>query len=153
MTNINQEIADLKAKLAELEKKVAGGAEPNGFTIGQTYFVLETDGMTNRYTYSADEIDIGFAAQGNAFHTEAEAIRERDKRALLQELKAFRKGDKFTRGIDNWAIYFEHTTSQWRLDNYSCCDVLPLTGHFSSREEAERAILHFGDRLNLLREG
>ena len=149
MTNINQEIADLKARLAEIENKVAGGAEPNGFKIGQTYFALHSDGAVRRYKYTADEFDLGVVAQGNAFHTEAEAIRERDKRALLQELKAFRKGYKFTSGIDNWAIYFEHTTSKWRLDNYSCCDVLPLTGHFPSRDEAERAIAHFGDRINI----
>lgn len=152
MTNINQEIADLKAKLAEIEKKVAGDAEPNGFKIDQTYFAIETTGRVTRYTYRDDELDICYVAQGNAFHTEAEAVHERDKRALLQEMKVFRKGSRFDPSQFNWTINYSTLDEMYVPSLNTTLDCMPLSGWFASEDEAERAIAHFGDRLNLLRE-
>ena len=153
MTNINQEIADLKAKLEELEKKVAENAEPCGFKIRQTYFALHSDGAIRRYKYTADGFDLGAVAQGNAFHTEAEAIRERDKRALLQEMKAFRKGYRFKYDERNFCITCNTLRDAFHANEFNSHDNSPSSGWFPSREEAERAIAHFGDRLNLLRDG
>lgn len=152
MTNINQEIADMKAKLAELEKKVAGDDRVfQGFRFGESYWSLCAFGDVSVANYNT-ELDKGRIAQGNAFHTEAEAVRERDKRALLQELKAFRKGYRFKYDERNFCITCNTLRDTFHANEFNSHDNSPSSGWFTSREDAERAIAHFGDRLNLLRE-
>ncbi len=153
MTNINQEIADLKAKLAELEKKVAGDGKQHLFELDQIIYIVPTDGVVYQDAYDGSDSDVDRVSQGNVFRTEAEAIRERDKRALLQELKVFRNGYRFVEGNSNYVLIFDSDLQKHIAVYYHVHDVNPVSGWFPSREEAERAIAHFGDRLNLLMEG
>lgn len=145
--NREERIEQLEKELAEL-KAMGNSLKPE---IGDDYFSLNNSGCVLTYKWSKDDVDNEWYSQGNVFKTEAEAIRERDRRALVQRMREYAGGFKPDWGDANqakWYIIFCHAKKRlekaWRFD----VD-LSLTGgvYFKSEEAAQRCLDVMGAEL------
>ena len=85
---------------------------------------------------------------GNIYQTEALATKARDRQLLLVELQDY--ADQKNEGCKMFALY--HSLAKfdddWGRVDTAC--IIPGTARFRSSEDADAAIDHFGDRLNIL---
>lgn len=124
------------------------------FEMTEKYCVLYQDGDTNNGTWTNHEIDYKRYDQGNIFKTKEEAIRERDKRALLTRFRQFRdkcNGDWRPGLYDSkHYIYFNLENKELEINWYSSIDTFDLFGCFKNEADCERAIQLFGNDIKRL---
>lgn len=88
-----------------------------------------------------------YVNQGNYFASKEEAEKERDRRALMVELRAFKGAEKFVKGEVQYTVYQFAGKIKYTA---GISAQHPNTIQFHTEEDIEAAIKHFGDRLNLL---
>lgn len=154
-------IEQLTQQIQELEKELAVEKRKAEilYLIQKTEdcWNLSSDGCITKGNWEGFPYDKNLYAQGNVFHTQEEAEKERDRRILLTRFKQFR--DECNKGWKpDWkrsAKYFvefnygngeEGLRAEW----YLCSNDFNLFGYFKSKEDCDRAIELFGDEIKRL---
>lgn len=160
ITELEQQIQKLdKQKIElqhelELEKQKTEIEYP--FQKGDDDYFLKTDGSIYDELWNNITYDKKCYMQGNVFHSEAEAIKERDRRILLTRFRQFRDkcNGEWEPDFDNdkWNTYIAFHHNRNKLEIHSCCNLqeFALFGYFRNDSDAERAIELFGDEIKRL---
>lgn len=154
-------IEELTQQIQELEKELAVEKRKAEvlYLIQKTEdcWKVHSDGCISKGTWDGYPYEKNLYAQGNVFHTQEEAEKERDRRELLMRFKQFRdkcngdwKPDWKDKVKLKYFIVFNHESSELLLKWY--IDVQPFEsfGCFKNREDAIRAIELFGDEIKRL---
>lgn len=151
---LTQQIQELEKELA-VEKRKAEIA----YLIQKTEdcWKVLSDGCIAKGTWEGYHYEKNLYAQGNVFHTQEEAEKERDRRILLTRFKQFR--DECNKG---WKIdwkrsakyfiefYYGNGEEGLRSEWYLCSNDFNLFGYFKRQEDCDRAIELFGDEIKRL---
>ena len=140
-------------KELELEKQKTEIEYP--FKDDELHWVVYTDGGITDSIWIDNKIDTNRYAQGNIFKTKAEAIKERDRRALLTRFRQFRdkcngdwkpdwKNDGECYNID---ITYNDAKAVLGVDWHRYFNPFCLFGYFKEQKDVERAIELFGDEI------
>lgn len=140
---------DEQKQLMALVEKSNKPANPYDFEIGMEFGVLECDGKICKCKWGNSGVDKNIFKQGNGFLTEQEAINEREKRLIHQELKMFAKMNND--GEIDWSdddqekyyIIFHHNIRKNFVDYLYKTQQNNV--YFTSEEIAEKAIQHVGE--------
>lgn len=136
----------------ELEKKKMEVEYP--FEEDDLYWSIDIDGDLCQDQWYCSGFDKKCFKLGNAFKTEQEAEKERDKRILLTRFRQFRdkcNGDwKPTSPIIKNYILFDSKEDELKTLRSCTYDEFHLFGYFKNEEDAERAIELFGDEIKRL---
>ena len=153
----NQSIVEEMDKLKSLYEKLKVEAEEEfeyPFEEDEQFWILFQDGDINYDTWKNYEIDTKRYDQGNIFKTKQEAIRERDKRALLTRFRQFRdkcNGDWKPFECDHqFYLSFDTMTNVIHINCVYINKSFALFGYFKNKSDAERAIELFGDEIKRL---
>ena len=156
-------VADELGKLKSLYEKLKfeSAAEFDyPFEDNQRYWSLNVWGDINSVIWENKSFDTEQYDQGHVFKTQAEAKRERDRRALLTRFRQFR--DKCNGGWEpDWD---DSTTDKFFISSYifNRCEVeifiymeqeydhFSPFGYFKNEDDAERALELFGDEIKRL---
>lgn len=155
ITELDERKVALQHEL-ELEKQKTEIEYP--FQKGDDDYFLKTDGSIYDELWNNITYDKNCYMQGNVFHSEAEAIKERDRRALLTRFRHFRdkcNGDwkpEWRKAYDNSYCYnialtYDDGKASFKTDWNRCFDSFCLFGYFKNESDAERAIELFGDEI------
>jgi hypothetical protein len=139
-------------KQLELEEQKTEIVYP--FEKGDDYYFVGRDGSISDWVWNGVEFEKQYYKLGNAFKTEQEAIRERDKRILLTRFKQFRdkcNGD-WKPDLNNTKYYIYLDCDYLMLNIFSSMirDAFNLFGYFKNKEDCQRAIELFGDEIKRL---
>ena len=115
---------------------------------------LRLDGLVSEDWWSNSGYDRNCYKQGNMFTTQQEAIKERDRRALLTRFRQFRdkcNGD-WKPDLNNTKYYIYLDCDYLMLNIFSSMirDAFNLFGYFKNKEDCQRAIELFGDEIKRL---
>lgn len=139
-------------KQLELEKLTQKIEIP--FKTGNEYFVIEGSGRVISKYWTPETYHTETFLHGNAFHSEQEAERERDKRTLMTRFRQFR--DKCN---GNWKpqlrelkyyIFLNCTDFNCSVSYDTVCNAFNLFGYFKHKTDCKRAIELFGDEIKRL---
>ena len=152
--DLKQAINNLRKKINELEEKIKEPVKkdnPFEFADGEKYWYLETMGDINSSNFTSS-LDKNRRDRGNAFKSSELAEREKDKRVLIQEIEKWK-----------WENDEKFELCQTFRCNYIAFDenegLYSANGHFNSplgmissksKDMAQSALEHFGDRLKIL---
>ena len=151
---LTQQIAELQKELAVEKRK-----EEVLYLIQKTEdcWNLLNDGCITKGTWEGFPYDKNLYAQGNVFHTQEEAEKERDRRILLTRFRQFRdkcngdwKPNWEDKSEDKFFIFFNHESSELISNWCSYSQPFSSFGCFKNREDAIRAIELFGDEIKRL---
>lgn len=155
---LTQHIQELEKELA-VEKRKAEVL----YLIQKTEdcWKVHSDGCISKGTWDGYPYEKNFYAQGNVFHTQEEAEKERDRRILLTRFRQFRdkcngnwkpnwKSD--LKGSVNYFIerYYVDGKEEWCSEWYRRVNNFHLFGYFKNKEDCDRAIELFGDEIKRL---
>ena len=139
-------------KELELEKQKTEIEYP--FKDDELHWVVYTDGGITDSIWIDNKIDTNRYAQGNIFKTKAEAIKERDRRALLTRFRQFRdkcNGDwKPTFDEIKYYIFLKYENFSFCVSSSMYWNYFNMFGYFKNKADAERAIELFGDEIKRL---
>lgn len=137
-------------KELELEKQKTEIEYP--FEDNEEYWVIDSYGDVYSILWINHDFDTKGYSQGNVFKTKQEAIRERDKRALLTRFRQFRdkcNGDWKPKSDEvKYYIFLKRKNVSVASSMY--WNFFNLFGYFKNKEDAERAIELFGDEIKRL---
>lgn len=154
-------VEELEEQIQELEKELA--VEKRKAEV--LYLIQKTedcwnllnDGCITKGTWEGFPYEKNLYAQGNVFHTQEEAEKERDRRILLTRFRQFRdkcNGD-WKPDWESWEVNKYYVAYSY-VSNALCCftallntDFQPF-GYFKNRTDCERAIELFGDEIKRL---
>jgi len=144
-----KKMADLQSQIEEL-KKVKIEEEDKRWkpTIGDSYYIIRSDGLLVPYKWNDSDYDNGCYAIGNCFKTWEEAKFARESLKVLAELRNFSEEDdaEWDGEIRHYHIYYDFDGDAVRVDwnkVYACAEL-----YFATEECAERAIEAVGkDRI------
>lgn len=151
---LTQQIQELEKELA-VEKRKAEVL----YLIQKTEdcWKVHSDGCISKGTWDGYPYEKNLYAQGNVFHTQEEAEKERDRRILLTRFRQFRdkcNGD-WKPDFEDWEVNKYYLAYSY-VSNAVCCfaalcntDFQPF-GYFKNRTDGERAIKLFGDEIKRL---
>lgn len=155
---LTQQIQELEKELA-IEKRKAEVL----YLIQKTEdcWNLLNDGCITKGTWEGFPYEKNLYAQGNVFHTQEEAEKERDRRILLTRFRQFRdkcNGDwkpnwkSDLKGSVNYFIerYYVDGKEEWCSEWYRRVNNFHLFGYFKNKEDCDRAIELFGDEIKRL---
>lgn len=136
---MEKELAALKADLASKPKPWPQDDDD--------IFCLGSDGDIDD-TYYDSGCDEGTLDQGNVFRTEAEATKERDKRALLWEMAQDNSfvPDWKDNNQQKWFHSYSHRAGRW-YPRPVCWNQQSLTPYYRGRDDCEAAIKKYGRRM------
>ena len=139
-------------KQLELEKLTQKIEIP--FKTGNEYFVIEGSGRVISKYWTPETYHTETFLHGNAFHSEQEAERERDKRILLTQFKQFRdkcNGDWKPQLRElKYYIFLNCTDFNCSVSYDTVCNAFNLFGYFKHKTDCKRAIELFGDEIKRL---
>ena len=148
---LEEKVTELLKEIETLKQKEKAEEFEYTFKENQPYEVIIEDGRIVTSCWTNHNMDCERYEQGNVFKTRDEAIRERDKRALLTRFRQFR--DKCNRDwkpgafdCKNFIAYdsFKKVLeSSWNdtWDNFN------TFGYFYNERDCLRAIELFGDEI------
>ena len=154
ITELDERKVELQKEL-ELEKQKTEIECP--FEERERYFLLCNDGSVPSDCWDGYDCEFDQWSQGNIFKTEQEAIRERDRRNLLQRFRQFKdkcngdwKPDFTVINRGPCTIYYDETRKC--LKPYLPINNNPFSvfGYFQSGQDCQRAIELFGDEIKRL---
>lgn len=154
-------IAELEDKVKELMNEIETLKQENkneeieySFKNGEEYWVLWHDGYIRDYIWDGSDFDKTRYSQGNIFKTNAEAERERDKRALLTRFRQFRdkcNGEwKPFEGDSQFYLSFDTMINVIHINCVYINNSFALFGYFKNKPDCERALELFGDEIRRL---
>ena len=124
------------------------------FEDNQRYWSLNVWGDINSVIWENKSFDTEQYDQGHVFKTQAEAKRERDRRALLTRFRQFRdkcNGDwKPDRNSGKHYLVVNPVTNVIEVKFIYTIDMFALFGYFKSESDANSAIELFGDEIKRL---
>lgn len=85
--NVQDEIKELKQRIAELEKQAK--EEQKFPQFGDTYYYIESNGRIGVFSWNEATFDLQAQEVGNIFHTEEEAEFAVEKLKVEEELRKF----------------------------------------------------------------
>lgn len=142
-------------KQLELEEQKTEIVYP--FEKGDDYYFVGRDGSISDWVWNGVEFEKQYYKLGNAFKTEQEAIRERDKRILLTRFKQFRdkcngdwKADFKAQNRDKYTLFFNRHHDAFFVEASATFNHFNLFGYFKNEKDAELAIELFGDEIKRL---
>lgn len=150
--------AEYIAKHGPKTEQVAATPDPRAdpgrraLTVEECRYILTGSGIVQDVSvYSGSHYLPGYVAQGNGFTTYEVAERERDRRAVLQKLRAMPGArEKFKRGKDNHTLVVSGMDGTWNSDNWKHSNYLcPVC--FDNHDQAQAAIAILGDEFEVLR--
>ena len=155
---LTQQIQELEKELA-VEKRKAEVL----YLIQKTddCWKVHSDGCISQGTWEGYPYEKNLYAQGNVFHTQEEAEKERDRRILLTRFRQFRdkcNGDwepnwkSDLKSSFNYFIerYYVDGKEEWCSEWYRRVNNFHLFGYFKNKEDCDRAIELFGDEIKRL---
>lgn len=148
---LTQQIQELEKELA-VEKRKAEVL----YLIQKTddCWKVHSDGCISQGTWEGYPYEKNLYAQGNVFHTQEEAEKERDKREILMRFNQFRdkcNGDwKPTINEKKYYIFFNFEEQKFKIDWFCQIGIFELLGTFKNEADAERAVELFGDEIKRL---
>ena len=126
------------------------------FYYDEDYWLVKETGEVKVSNWDTVYYDQPRYDQGHIFKTEQEAIRERDKRALLTRFRQFRDkcNEEWEPDFDNdsfkYYLSLNHITDVWKI-HFSCnLEDFNFFGYFRKESDAKRAIELFGDEIKRL---
>ena len=151
ITELDERKVALQNEL-ELEKQKTEIEYP--FHFKGECWQLRLDGLVSEDWWSNSGYDRNCYQQGNMFITQQEAIKERDRRALLTRFRQFRdkcNGD-WKPDLNNTKYYIYLDCDYLMLNIFSSMiwDAFNLFGYFKNKEDCQRAIELFGDEIKRL---
>jgi len=155
LQEVEKNAADLQAKLDEMKATITKmKAQPSGFwkpAIGDSYYQVVSDGGVFLNHHNGTKTDYAIIEQGNAYRTQEEAERAREKQEVTQRLRELAGGYGFKIGDNNWSLLYSVDDEQWRS---TCCSFhfTPNATYFQTKEAALAALDELGSRLDVLLE-
>ena len=147
-------IAELEDKVKELMKEIETLKQKEKSEKFEYPFEEKEEYWSVGVIWSNHEFDTKKYDQGHIFKTEQEAIRERDKRALLTRFRQFRdkcNGDWTPDENSNkYCLALNRMDNVIKIRLVYTDDTFSLFGYFKNTEDAERAIELFGDEIKRL---
>lgn len=161
ITELEKQITELdERKVAlrqELELEIQKTEIEYPFEENDLYWSIDIDGDLFQDQWNCSCFDKNCFKLGNAFKTEQEAIKERDKRILLTRFRQFRdkcNGDWKPDFKDNNSqknyISFSYNDNMMKIYSYANLKEFNLFGYFKNGLDAKRAIELFGDEIKRL---
>lgn len=136
----------------ELEKKKMEIEYP--FEENDLYWSIDVDGDLCQDQWNCSGFDKNCCKLGNAFKTEQEAEKERDKRILLTKFRQFRdkcNGYGIPDGYESkYHIIFVPQRNALEVNWYGSMMPFELFGGFKDERACKRAIELFGDEIKRL---
>lgn len=124
------------------------------FETGEHCWFISSDGSVCREIWNTIQILYDRYSQGNVFKTKQEAIRERDKRALLTRFRQFRdkcNGDWKPESDDiKYYIVLKRHSLELSIYSNTAWNAFNIFGYFKNKEDANSAIELFGDEIKRL---
>lgn len=148
---LTQQIQELEKELA-VEKRKAEVL----YLIQKTddCWKVHSDGCISQGTWEGYPYEKNLYAQGNVFHTQEEAEKERDRRILLTRFRQFRdkcNGDwEPDENSNKYCLALNRMDNVIKIRSVYIDDTFSLFGYFKNTEDAERAIEVFGDEIKRL---
>lgn len=151
---LEEKVKELLEEIETLKQKEKAEEFGYPFKENEPYEVIIEDGRIVTSCWTNHNMDCERYEQGNVFKTRDEAIRERDKRALLTRFRQFRdkcNGDwkPFEHG-NQFYISFDTMTNVIHTNCVYINKSFALFGYFKNKSDAERAIELFGDEIKEL---
>ncbi|AXY81144.1 hypothetical protein AVP_28 [Aerococcus phage vB_AviM_AVP] len=137
--NTQDEIKELKKRIAELEEQVEQEKEfPQD---GDKYWLIEETLGVSRYAWAGDDFDNKLLSVGNVFRTKEQAEFAVEKLKVEAELRKYSR--PFKNGWDNYNIILTDNESV----NTAYWSGVQSQGsiHFESRDKAQQAIESVGE--------
>lgn len=154
ITELEDKVKELMNKIETLKQKEKAEKFEYTFKENEPYEVIIEDGRIVTSCWTNHNTDCGRYEQGNIFKTKQEAIRERDKRALLTHFRQFRdkcNGNWNAKTYDSQYYIIFDSTENTIETSWSCViDSFNLFGYFKNEEDCDRAIELFGDEIKRL---
>ena len=154
---LEEKVKELMKEIETLKQKEKAEEFDYTFKENEKYWSVNTFGEVDSCTWIQNGFDTTRYNQGNVFKTQQEAIRERDRRALLTRFRQFRdkcNGDwkPDFNDDDSWkyCIGFHHNYNMMKIYSYLNIEEFHLFGYFKKESDAERAIDLFGDEIKRL---
>lgn len=148
---LEEKVKELLEEIETLKQKEKAEEFGYPFKENEPYEVIIEDGRIVTSCWTNHNMDCERYEQGNVFKTRDEAIRERDKRALLTRFNQFRdkcNGDwKPTINEKKYYIFFNFEEQKFKIDWFFKIGIFELLGTFKNEADAERAIELFGDEI------
>ena len=155
MTNIQQELAALRARIDELEAQ-AKAEEAKWPKLGDAYFYVECNGEIGESDWECDDVDAGSLALGNVYRTKEDAEREVERRKVLTQLRKLAKAsgafDLVKPTQSKYRIVYDAQYRNWVVEINHLARTQGAV-YFATEQAAKAAIETIGaDRLMLLLE-
>lgn len=154
---LEEKVTELLKEIETLKQKEKAEEFEYPFKENEPYEVIIEDGRIVTSCWTNHNKDCERYEQGNVFKTRDEAIRERDKRALLTRFRQFRdkcNGEWKPEWINNQECkYFMGYLAESKSYEVAYCergDVFSLFGYFKNKDDCKRAIELFGDEIKRL---
>lgn len=153
---LEEKVKELMNEIETLKQKQKEKAEKFEYTFkeNEPYEVIIEDGRIVTSCWTNHNKDCERYEQGNVFKIKDEAIRERDKRALLTRFRQFRdkcNGNWNAKTYDSqYYIIFDSTENTIETSWNCVIDSFNLFGYFKNEEDCDRAIELFGDEIKRL---
>lgn len=151
---LEEKVNELLKKIETLKQKEKAEEFEYTFKENEPYEVIIEDGRIVTSCWTNHNMDCERYEQGNVFKTRDEAIRERDKRALLTRFRQFRdkcNGNWNAKTYDSQYYIIFDSTENTIESSWNCViDSFSLFGYFKNEEDCDRAIELFGDEIKRL---
>ena len=154
---LEEKVKELMKEIERLKQKEKAEEFGYPFKENEPYEVIIEDGRIVTSCWTNHNMDCERYEQGNVFKTRDEAIRERDKRALLTRFRQFRdkcngdwKPDFKDSSKDKYIIYYDYEFLEFYCSNLGGEDEFHLFGYFKNQKDCKRAIELFGDEIKRL---
>ena len=151
---LEEKVTELLKEIETLKQKEKAEGFEYPFQEYQPYWLVKETGEVNVLNWDTVYYDQPRYDQGNIFKTEQEAIRERDKRALMTRFRQFRdkcngEWKPFEHG-NQFYISFDTMTNVIHTNCVYINKSFALFGYFKNKPDCERAIDLFGDEIKRL---
>ena len=151
---LEEKVQELLKEIERLKQKEKAEEFGYPFKENEPYEVIIEDGRIVTSCWTNHNMDCERYEQGNVFKTRDEAIRERDKRALLTRFRQFRdkcNGNWNVKTYDSQYYIIFDSTENTIESSWNCViDSFNLFGYFKNEEDCDRAIELFGDEIKRL---
>lgn len=151
---LEEKVQELLKEIERLKQKEKAEEFGYPFKENEPYEVIIEDGRIVTSCWTNHNMDCERYEQGNVFKTRDEAIRERDKRALLTRFRQFRdkcNGNRNAKTYDSqYYIIFDSTENTIETSWNCVIDSFNLFGYFKNEEDCDRAIELFGAEIKRL---
>ena len=151
---LEEKVKELMKEIETLKRKEKTEKFEYPFKGKEEYWSVGIRGEVRNFIWSNHEFDTKKYEQGHIFKTEQEAIRERDKRALLTRFRQFRDkcNGEWKPEFDDFLQYkytirCDYGLKQLFLFGEDRVYEFSLFGYFKNSDDCKRAIELFGDEI------